>query len=301
MRPFADERWWPLLLFLVATAVLMAAAFALMARRDDGAGLVAARPGPSEASSGLVSPLGLALRLQRGLLIGWTVGLFAGGLTMGSFGGDAGSLIGDSTMAENLIGQTSGPGLVDSFFATILLIMAMIGAIYVVQSALRMRSEEAAGRVEPLLATGVSRWKWAGSNLVVTMGGAAVVLAACGLGAGLAHALRSQDSGEIMRLLVAQLASLPAVWVVAGLAIALFGLVPRAASLAWAVLGGFFFLGILGSLLQLPDWAMDLSPFNHVPQVPAADLTAEPLLWLVGVAVVLTIAGMVGFRRRDIG
>jgi len=81
--------------------------------------------------------------------------------------------------------------------------------------------------------------------LVVKMAGAAVVLAACGLGVGLAHALRSDDSSEITRLLGAQLASLPAVWVVAGLAVALFGLVPQAASLAWAALVGFLFLGIL--------------------------------------------------------
>jgi len=71
------------------------------------------------------------------------------------------------------------------------------------------------------------------------------VLAACGLCVGLAQALRSDDSSEITRLLGAQLASLPAVWVVAGLAVALFGLVPQAASLAWAALVGFLFLGIL--------------------------------------------------------
>lgn len=46
MRPFADERWWPLFLFLGGSAVLVALAFALMSRRDVGAGIVAARPGP---------------------------------------------------------------------------------------------------------------------------------------------------------------------------------------------------------------------------------------------------------------
>lgn len=301
MRPFADERWWPLLLFLAATVVLLAAGFALMARRDEGAGLVAARPGPPRASSGLVLPSGFALRLRRELLIGWTAGLFAGGLAMGSFGEEVGDLVGDSEMAENLIGQTGGAGLVDSFFATILLIMAMIGTVYAVQSALRMRSEESAGRLEPLLATATSRWRWAGAQVLVTVAGVTLVLAACGLGAGISHAIRSDDSGEVPRLLGAQLASLPAVWVVAGLVIALFGLVPRAAPLAWAALGGCFFIGILGPILQLPDWAMDLSPFNHVPKVPSADLAAGPLIWLTAIAAALTVAGLMGFRRRDVG
>ena len=301
MRPFADERWWPLFLFLGATVVLLTAGFALMGRRDQGAGLLAVRPGPPVASAGLARPAGFALRLRRGLLIGWTLGMFAGGLATGSMGGDVGDLVGDSDLAENLVGTTGGAGLVDSFFASILLIMAMIGSAYAVQSALRMRSEEGSGRVEPLLATGISRWRWAGSQVLVTLAGAALVLAACGLGAGISHAIGSGDPGELSRLLGAQLASLPAVWVVAGIAVALFGLAPRAASLAWIALGGCFFLGVLGPLLQLPDWTMDLSPFNHVPKVPSADLETAPLIRLTAIAAALVILGLAGFRRRDVG
>ena len=301
MRPFADERWWPLLLFLGATVVLLGAGFALMVRRDEGAGLVAARPGPARASAGLVRPVGFAFRLRRGLLIGWTAGLFVGGLTMGSFGEEVGDLVGDSDLAESFIGTSGTAGIVDSFFATILLIMAMIGTAYAIQSAQRMRSEESAGRLEPLLATATSRWRWAGSQILVTLAGVTLALTACGLGAGISHALRTDDAGELTRLLGAQLASLPAVWIVAGLAIALFGLVPRATSLAWVALGGCFFIGILGPLLQLPDWTMDLSPFTHVPEVPARDLTAEPLIRLTVIAAALIAAGLVGFRRRDVG
>lgn len=300
MRPFADERWWPLLLFLAASTLLVVVAFALMTRRDVGAGLVAARAGKAGASTGLLSPLGLAFRLQRGLLIGWVIGMFAGGLAVGSMGADVGDLMGDSQMAKDIIGQTSGVGVVDSFFAAILLIMAMIGAVYAVQSALHMRSEETARRLEPLLATSVSRWRWSGAQLALTMAGSTVVLAACGLGAGLSYAVTSDDFGQVMRLFIAQLASLPAVWVVAGLAVALFGLAPRMAFLAWAALGGVFFLGILGSLLQLPDWVMDISPFTHIPRVPSEDLTTAPLLWLTAVAVALVGAGLVAFRRRDL-
>jgi ABC-2 type transport system permease protein len=51
MRPFAGERWWPLLLMLAVTAALVAATFALLSRRDDGAGLFAPRPGPPAAGS----------------------------------------------------------------------------------------------------------------------------------------------------------------------------------------------------------------------------------------------------------
>ncbi|MGR6997226.1 hypothetical protein ACU686_02430 [Yinghuangia aomiensis] len=45
-RPYAGDRWWVLLLPFVFAAICAAAAYALAARRDVGAGLVAGRPGP---------------------------------------------------------------------------------------------------------------------------------------------------------------------------------------------------------------------------------------------------------------
>ena len=79
MRPYAGERWWPLALSLVAGVGLVVAAVALRARRDEGAGLIAPRPGPATAKPSLTRPLGLALRLQRGVLLGWSAALFFSG------------------------------------------------------------------------------------------------------------------------------------------------------------------------------------------------------------------------------
>ena len=92
----------------------------------------------------------------------------------------------------------------------------------------------------------------------------------------------------------------PAVWVVVGATVVLFGLVPRAAVAAWGLLGACVLLSVLGPLLGLPDWVLDLSPFQHVPQLPAADFSAGPLLALSAVAAALTAVGMAAFRRRDL-
>jgi ABC-2 type transport system permease protein len=46
---------------------------------------------------------------------------------------------------------------------------------------------------------------------------------------------------------------------------------------------------------------LNLAPFTHVPQLPAAELTWTPLLWLSAVAVVSMALGLAGFRRRDVG
>ena len=48
----------------------------------------------------------------------------------------------------------------------------------------------------------------------------------------------------------------------------------------------------------------DLSPFSHVPAVPAVpadDLALGPVLTMLALAVAALAAGWVGFRRRDIG
>jgi ABC-2 type transport system permease protein len=299
MRPYADERWWPLALMLVATGALGWGAIALRAHRDDGAGMLAQRPGPATARPALTRPLGLAVRLQRGVLLGWGAGLFLSGVSLGLTGRDAESLLGDSDEIEKLLGSGAGD-IVDQYFAVTMLTMALVGAGFGIQVALRMRTEETSGRLEPLLATALSRARWVGAYTAVAMGGSLLILAANGLGAGLADAINGHDASALPRLLLAGVVPAPAVWVLVGATVALFGLVPRAAVAAWGVLGACVVLSMLGPLLGLPDWLLDLSPFQHVPQVPAADFDAAPLLGLTAVAAALTAVGVTAFRRRDL-
>ena len=104
-----------------------------------------------------------------------------------------------------------------------------------------------------------------------------------------------------MPLLVGSSVALaPAVWVLIGLGVALFGLLPRAVAAVWGALAACYLAAFLGPLLGLPDWVMDISPFTHVPLLPAADLDVVPLLVLTAVAVALCAVGLVGFRRRNV-
>jgi ABC-2 type transport system permease protein len=60
-------------------------------------------------------------------------------------------------------------------------------------------------------------------------------------------------------------------------------------------------LGQLGSVLNLPQWMTDLSPFTHSPKLPGGELSATPLIMLTAIAAILLVAGLSAFRRRDIG
>src|SRR4029453_11086235 len=74
-RPHAGAFWWPFLLCLVVALGFVAAARHLSHRRDFGAGLIAPRPGPARAAPALGNPIGLAVRLQRGVVFWWSTGL----------------------------------------------------------------------------------------------------------------------------------------------------------------------------------------------------------------------------------
>jgi ABC-2 type transport system permease protein len=299
-RPYAGDRWWALLLLAGASIVLVAIAFALLGIRDLGGGLVPPRPGPPEAAPALGHPEGLALRLQRGTLIAWTAGLAATAVAYGSIAQDINDFIGDNDALEDLLAQTGG-SLVDSYLGTTMLTMAVIAGGFAISAALRLRSEETQGRAETLLATAMSRRRWAVSHLAVALGGSALIMAVTGLVVGLTYGISVSDLDQVGRLLGAGLAFVPALWVLVGVAFALFGLVPRAVVAAWAVLVGCLVVAMFGALIGLPQWALDLSPFQHVPQMPAAGFELTPILVLTAVAAGLLGVGFAAFDRRDAG
>jgi ABC-2 type transport system permease protein len=137
--------------------------------------------------------------------------------------------------------------------------------------------------------------------------GAALLLAVAGVAAGLGYGLRTGSPGpEVTRLLGAALVQLPAALTVAGAAVALFGLAPRACVAgAWSVLAVVVVIVLFGQVLRLSGWLTGISPFAHVPKLPGAAVTLSttgaPLLWLGLAALALTAGGLAGLRRRDIG
>ncbi|MBN2623505.1 MAG: hypothetical protein JXA83_09060 [Acidimicrobiales bacterium] len=300
MKPYAGERWWPLLLLVGATIGLVAAAYALIGRRDLGSGLVAPRPGRATATPGLTRPGGLALRLHRAPIISWSVGLALTGIAYGSLGEDVDDIIGDNEEMAEIITQAGGE-ITDSYFASSLLMLAVIAGGFAISSSLRMRSEETAGRAEPLLASHLSRTAWMASHMTVAALGSLAIVAAAGIGMGATYGIIVADANEVVRLTAAALGFTPALWVLVGLVTALFGLVPRASAAAWGVLAWCGIVGFLGELLDLPQWARDLSPFEHVPRMPVDGVDWLPLGVLTIVAAGLALAGLAGFRRRDAG
>ncbi|WP_155342206.1 ABC transporter permease [Acrocarpospora corrugata] len=301
-RAFADERWW-LLAIVAAVAILLVAAADLLARRRDlGAGLLPSRRGPASAAASLRSPLALAWRLQRGLLLGWAAAFAVAGAVFGSLAAGVGDIVGDNPQIADMLARLGGAGaLTDTFFATQLSLFALVAGGYAVQATLRLRAEESIGRAEPVLVAAVPRWRWLAGHLACALAGSALILAIAGLAAGLAHGLRiGEPATQAIRILGAALAQIPAVWVLAAITVLLFGLLPRATSLAWAFLVVFALLGQLGELLQIDERIRRLSPFAHSPSLPGGTIAVGPLIGLCLLSAALMAAGLAGFHRRDL-
>ncbi|WP_037244533.1 ABC transporter permease [Rhodococcus wratislaviensis] len=304
VRPYDDNAWWVLALPAVFALVVGSVGFALTEHRDVGSGLVPTRPGPARASRSLPTAVGSAWRMQRTILFWWAFGIAVLAVVYGAIADQIDDFLGEGEQVADMMEQLGGgtTNMVDAYFAAIFGMMAIAVAGYAVQALLRMRGEESAGRLEPVLATAVSRPRWILAHVGLATVGIVVLQALTGAATGLAYGLVTEDvPGKVVNLTGAALVFVPAIGVVAAVVVLAFGGVPAwSAGLSWGALAVCLIFGFLGSLLGLPQAVRDLSPFTHVPPVPAAEVTATPLLWLAVVAVVVGALGVVLFRRRDL-
>jgi ABC-2 type transport system permease protein len=298
-RPYVDGRWWPLLLSVGLAAAAAAAGYALSARRDVGAGLVAARRGSPAAAPWLRSPFAVAFRLQRASLIWWTVALAAFGFLFGSI---AEQIADPEDMSEDRIEMFGGSveTLVDGYLGVITLFTAGLAGIMVVLGLQAVRSEETKGRAEPVLATATSRWSWLGSYLAVLAIGLVGLLLVVGLVAGIGTAISVGDGSYVWALTAAHLAHAPGVLVLLGIAALLFGVAPRLIGLTWIPLGYGLFAGMFGAIVDHPQWLRNLSPMEHTGQPPLDGISWPAMVALLAIAAALALAGLAGFRRRDL-
>jgi ABC-2 type transport system permease protein len=304
MRPFAGEQWGAFLLLALASGALIAIAYVLSAQRDLGAGILRPRSGRADAAPGLRNPLALAWHLQRGMLVSWAA-LFA---VIGAVFGLVVKTGADQLAASAELGaffqQIGGSQSVAAGFFT-LLFMIMGGevlAVYAILAALRLREEENAQHAELVLAGAVGRLRWALSHWLFAALGPFAILLALGLCTGLTYGLSGGDvAGELPRMVGAALAYTPAIWVLAGVTVALLGWLPRLSGLSWIALIVCVIIDLGGEFQFVSQAVLNLSPFTHVPRLLAGQPLSAPWWALLVVATLLGAFGLAGIRRRDIG
>ncbi|MHA7268961.1 ABC transporter permease [Arthrobacter sp. HLT1-20] len=296
MRPFGQDNWWPLVALLTLSVVGSAAALRIESNRDLGMGLLPERRGPGRASAFLTHPIGLALRLQGGSLVGWFMGDVVAGLFYGSVARAMTEVMDPSSFyGKSLLGSSNS--VLDGVFSLIALFNGVLAAAFAVQCLAMTRSEEAGGRLESQLAGALSRYKWQAAQILVAGAGSMLMLLLGGYLAG------ASSGGAITgsAMASASLAYWPAVLLLMGLLLFLHGFLPRwSVSLTWAVYGVSLLVAMFGRLFSLSEETIKATPFGAVPRMPADNFTLLPLLVLTVLAVVLAAPGIWRFRTRDI-
>ncbi|MEO8222539.1 MAG: hypothetical protein ABI563_17340, partial [Specibacter sp.] len=180
------------------------------------------------------------------------------------------------------------------------LYLAVIAAGYVVQAIGTLRAEETGGRLETRLSGTMSRTRWLASHALVVFGGLMTIVLGSSLVLGLATAVSVGNMAELGPTLTSGLAYLPAELVLAGLALALYGLRPRWFAIAWAGYAVMTFIAFLGPGLKFRQWVLDISPTTHVGNPPLGAIHSGALTLMASLATILVIIGFAAFRRRGV-
>lgn len=298
LRAWSDPRGWVLLLDLALAAALAAAALALRARRDLGAGLLPDQPGPATGSPHLADALALNLKVHATALAVWTAACAVIGVLMAAIIPGIGSALG-SDDARRLMERLGGAGaLQETLAAALVSVVAVVVTCFVATVVGHGGSEERDGRTDEVLATATTRSGSFAAVAVVALGGAAWLLVVTGTAMALGSLGADVSAGGVFG---AALVQIPAVWVVAALALLAVATRSDWGTAGWVPVVTFFLLGPLAELLQLPGWVAGLSPYSHVPKVPAEPLRLMPEVVLTLLATLLVIMAWWRYRERDIG
>ena len=301
-RPYAVERWWVLALPAALTAALVALAVRLEARRDHGSGPWPPRPGPPRAGNLLSSPAGLAWRLQRGTILGWTIGLVVFSVAIGSLTPSFASMFRDVPRLEMVL-RRMGAGaeqLTQGFYVAMLSIVVLVVAAHALQLLGRLHQEETVGHAEMVLSTAVRRTWFAASHVLLALVVPAALLVVSGTLMAVPQAAADGSWGVVGDVVAGAAVLVPGVWLVVGLGLLLHGWLPHAGWLPWLVVGWSLVVTWIGALLNLPDWLLELTPFAQLPQLPVETMRWAPVLVTATLAVVLLALGLAGYRRRDL-
>jgi ABC-2 type transport system permease protein len=301
LRPFADPRPLVLLLPAAATAALLALAGRIALTRDVGSGVLPSRDSAAPRLRLLSSPIAQALRGERTTLAVWLGGAGAFALVLGMIAKSTSSAGISKSLQRELAKLGSGAIVTPTGylgFTFIIFVLAL--SLFACAQVGAVRREEADQQLETLLALPVARARWLGERLAL----AGLAAAAIALTVGLLSWVGAESVGvriSLVKLLEAGANCLPVTLLFLGLAALAHALVPRASSAAaYGLVAVAFLWDLVGSLLGVPRWLVELTPFQHVGLMPAQPFRPGAAAVMVAIGILAAIAALNTFRRRDL-
>lgn len=302
--PLAGQFDWATLVpVAIVSIILFAIGVEAFARRDIGATSPIPTPGLPRALVGLGGPTGRAIGQNLPSSIAWGLGIGIFGLAIAGSGRSFIEELGKATEFVKLLNSVfpgfdirSVGGFLQLLFVEFGMILAGLAAATLVAI---WASDETSGRLEFLLATPLSRVRWAASGGVAVVVGAVVmtVIAMIGVGVG-AVVAGSEIATPVAGTMVLGLYAAA----LGGIGIAIGGLLgtsyagPFVAILTIVT----WFVGIIGPALGLPDIAHQLALTSHYGFTMLGQWDWAGVVASVALAAGGVIVGAWGFKRRDL-
>jgi ABC-2 type transport system permease protein len=301
VRPFTGAHPIVLALPVAATVLLLVAASRIAAGRDIGTGVLPSRESAEPRLRLLSSPTAQALRSERASLIVWlsSVGAFA--YITGVIAKST-STAGISKSLQHEVAKLGTGSIVTptGYLAFVFIFFVLAVSLFVCAQIGAARHEEADERLETLLSLPVSRRRWLGGRLVLAVAGATAI----SLTAGLLTWAGAESGGvsiSLAGMLEAGANCLPAALMFLGIAALTYAILPRASTgLSYGLVTVAFLWDLFGSLLSVPKWLVQATPFAHVGLVPAQPFRAAAAVIMLGIAVSSALAATWIFQRRDL-
>jgi ABC-2 type transport system permease protein len=302
MRPLTGPQ--PLALLPIALLAILAAgsAMALAGRRDLGAAVLTRRRSERAGTRLLGGANILVAQLERWVAIAWVAGLGALALVFGVVARSAAS----GNVAVNAIEQQLGrlgahpASAVSAWVGYEFIFLAALLAFAAAGQIAALRSEEADGHLDNLLARHVHRGTWLLGRLVFAVVLVVVAGLATGIGGWIGVAARNSDISLGSMLQAGLNVAVPALFVL-GVGTVLYGLAPRlAAPFLYGLVLWSFLVEIIGSSITSNHWLLDTAVLTHLGPVPAVNLNWTAIAALVGLGMLSAVAGIAAFRGRDL-
>jgi ABC-2 type transport system permease protein len=302
--PLAGQADWPpVLVLLVMTAVLLAGGIEAFARFDVGISGGLPTPGLPRIALGVRGPIGRATGELLPAVLAWAAGLglygFVMALSARAFTEQLAASPGLLEAVRNLVpgmDLTTTAGFLQMAFVDFGLVLAGLLAATLVAG---WASDELAGRLELILATPLTRLRWAMSGGLAVWLGLAIASGVLAGSVAFGIALAGSDPlGPTVGVAALGAYGLA----MAGVGIAVGGLVRPglAAPAVVAVAVGTFLIDVLSQALRLPDWVRALALSSHMGRPLVGSWDMGGMMVCVALAVGGLLLGAWGVRRRDI-
>lgn len=301
LRPFAGARPAVLLLPIVATGSSLLVAARLSMKRDVGSGLLHGRDVVGGSGRLLGSPGAQAVRGQRGILSAWSIGVAGFAAVLGTVSTGV-SAAGISERLQRELAKFGAGSIITpiGYLSFVFIVFIFAVCLFVCSQVGAARQEEADQQLETLLAQPVSRDRWLIGRMMIAAGATCLLSALAGLFMWAGAASQGLDV-SLATLMEAAANCVPVALMVLGFSALLYSLLPRASStLSYALVTVMFLWYLVGSILPVPHWMVELTPFTHIGLVPAQSFRVDAALVMAAAGALAGTVALAVFRRRDL-